>query len=111
MKILVVGGAGYIGSHFVLEASRAGHNVVVFDDLSSGFKNNIDTEIYSDPNKNLGKMLTFANKKGNPIACIIGGNEFKDQTITLKNLIAKKRENNQITIQKENLIDEIRKLI
>jgi len=38
MNILVVGGAGYIGSHFVLEASRAGHNVVVFDDLSSGFK-------------------------------------------------------------------------
>ena len=74
-------------------------------------KNNIDTEIYSDPNKNLGKMLTFANKKGNPIACIIGGNEFNDQTITLKNLIAKKGENNQITIQKDKLIDEIRKLI
>ena len=45
MNILVVGGAGYIGSHFVLEASRAGHNVVVFDDLSSGFKNNIDNEL------------------------------------------------------------------
>lgn len=45
MKILVVGGAGYIGSHFVLEASRAGHDVVVFDDLSSGFKDNIDNEI------------------------------------------------------------------
>ena len=28
-------------------------------------KKNINTEIYSDPNKNLGKQLTFANKKGN----------------------------------------------
>ena len=44
-------------------------------------KNNINTEIYSDPNKNLGKQLTFANKR-NPIACIIGDNEFKDKTIT-----------------------------
>ena len=42
MKILIVGGAGYIGSHVVLEAIKAGHEVVVFDDLSSGFKENID---------------------------------------------------------------------
>jgi len=74
-------------------------------------KNNINTEIYSDPNKNLGKQLTFSNKKGNPVACIIGDNEFKDQTITLKNLMAKKGENNQITIKKENLINEVKKYI
>ncbi len=74
-------------------------------------KNNINTEIYSDPNKNLGKQLTYANKKGNPVACIIGDNEFKDQTITLKNLIAKKGEDNQTTIQKDNLINEIKKFI
>ena len=74
-------------------------------------KNNINTEIYSDPNKNLGKQLTFSNKKGNPVACIIGDNEFKDQTITLKNLMAKKGENNQITIKKENLINEVKKYV
>ena len=74
-------------------------------------KNNINTEIYSDPNKNLGKQLTFSNKKGNPVACIIGDNEFKDQTITLKNLMAKKGENNQITVKKENLINEVKKYI
>ena len=73
--------------------------------------NNINTEVYSDPNKNLGKQLTFANKKGNPVACIIGDNEFKDQTITLKNLMAKKGENNQATIKKENLINEVKKYI
>ena len=74
-------------------------------------KNNINTEIYSDPNKNLGKQLTYANKKKNPVACIIGDNEFKDKTITLKNLLAKKGDNNQFTIKKENLINEIQKLI
>ncbi len=36
MKVLVVGGAGYIGSHTVYELIRAGHDVAVFDDLSTG---------------------------------------------------------------------------
>ena len=74
-------------------------------------KNNINTEIYSDPKKNLGKQLTFANKKGNLIACIIGDNEFKDQTISLKNLMAKKGEDNQITVPQKDLINEITKIL
>ena len=36
MKVLVVGGAGYIGSHMVLALRDAGHDAVVLDDLSSG---------------------------------------------------------------------------
>ena len=36
MKVLVVGGAGYIGSHMVLMLCDQGHEVVVIDDLSSG---------------------------------------------------------------------------
>src|ERR1044071_1857654 len=36
MKILVVGGAGYIGSHMVLVLSEEKHDIVVLDDLSSG---------------------------------------------------------------------------
>lgn len=38
MKILVTGGAGYIGSHTVAELLRAGHQVVVFDNLVYGHK-------------------------------------------------------------------------
>ena len=33
MKILVTGGAGYIGSHTTLELLKAGHDVVVVDNL------------------------------------------------------------------------------
>ena len=33
MKILVSGGTGYIGSHTVVELIRAGHEVVIFDNL------------------------------------------------------------------------------
>ena len=36
MKILVTGGAGFIGSHVADRYIRAGHEVVVVDDLSSG---------------------------------------------------------------------------
>lgn len=36
-KLLVVGGCGYIGSHMVKCLLDAGHQVVVLDDLSSGF--------------------------------------------------------------------------
>jgi len=34
--LLVTGGAGYIGSHAVRSLERAGHSIVVLDDLSSG---------------------------------------------------------------------------
>jgi len=37
-KILVVGGAGYIGSHMVKKLVRAGFDVVVLDDLSTGHR-------------------------------------------------------------------------
>ncbi len=74
-------------------------------------KNNINSEIFLDSNKNLGKQLTYANKRGCPIAVICGENEFKDSKITLKNLLGIKGEDNQITFSKENLVNEIKKFI
>ena len=40
-KILVTGGAGYIGSHVVHELCNAGHSVVVLDNLSLGRRENL----------------------------------------------------------------------
>src|SRR6478735_10398756 len=37
-SILVTGGAGYIGSHTVLQLVARGERVVVLDDLSTGFR-------------------------------------------------------------------------
>lgn len=41
MKILVTGGAGFIGSHIVDAFLSAGHEVCVVDDLSTGFRHNL----------------------------------------------------------------------
>lgn len=38
MKILVLGGAGYIGSHTALELVRAGKDVVIADNLVTGYR-------------------------------------------------------------------------
>ena len=43
-KILVTGGAGFIGSHIVDTYIKEGYHVVVVDDLSTGFKENINPE-------------------------------------------------------------------
>ena len=72
--------------------------------------NNIPSEIYLDQNKNLKKQLQYADRKKLDLAIICGENEFKDNTITIKNLKGVKGQNSQ-TIPKEKLIDEVKKLI
>ena len=72
--------------------------------------NNINAEIFLDSKKNLGKQLTFANKRELPVAIICGENEFNDKTVTIKNLKGVKGKNNQ-TIPKADLINEVKKLI
>jgi UDP-glucose 4-epimerase len=42
MKILVTGGAGYIGSHVVYELIDQGNEVTILDDMSLGLEENID---------------------------------------------------------------------
>ncbi|HEY5039601.1 MAG TPA: NAD-dependent epimerase/dehydratase family protein, partial [bacterium] len=45
MKILVTGGAGFIGSHVVDAYLQAGHDVVIVDDLSTGKKENLNPKV------------------------------------------------------------------
>ncbi len=45
MKILVTGGAGFIGSHVCDAFLQAGHEVVALDNLSSGRKENLDPRV------------------------------------------------------------------
>lgn len=53
MKVLVVGGAGYIGSHVVRALLDGSHDVRVYDNLSSGLRENLQSQaefVYGDIN-------------------------------------------------------------
>lgn len=59
MKILVTGGAGFIGYHLVKKLIQGGNQVIILDDLSSGQKDNIlDNCHYID-----GSILDIAHIK------------------------------------------------
>jgi UDP-glucose 4-epimerase len=45
MKVLITGGAGFIGSHIVDGLVAAGHDVAVIDDLSSGSRDNLPSSV------------------------------------------------------------------
>lgn len=45
MRVLVTGGAGFIGSHVADAYLQAGHTVGVVDDLSTGAKENLDPRV------------------------------------------------------------------
>ena len=44
MKVLVIGGAGYIGSHTTYELIHDGHEVVVMDNLTTGRKSSVNKD-------------------------------------------------------------------
>ena len=41
-RILVTGGAGFIGSNLVSQLSRQGHEIIILDNLSSGYRSNFE---------------------------------------------------------------------
>ena len=52
MKVLLAGGAGYIGSHTAVELLNAGHEVVIVDDYSNSSPESI-TRVQEITGKNV----------------------------------------------------------
>jgi UDP-glucose 4-epimerase len=63
MKLLLTGGAGYIGAHVAALAEREGHSVIIVDDLSTGVASRIATPLVginlssSDAVEKLSKLM------------------------------------------------------
>lgn len=68
-------------------------------------KNQINTEIWLDPDAKLEKQLKYADQKGIPYALIIGPEEAEKGLVTLKNLSTKAQE----TLKIEAAIDKMKK--
>ena len=44
MSVLIIGGAGYIGSHTVQYFQEKGEDVIVVDNLNTGHRNSVNVE-------------------------------------------------------------------
>ncbi|MCL2719831.1 MAG: UDP-glucose 4-epimerase GalE [Treponema sp.] len=67
MNILIIGGAGYIGSHVTREFLDNGHSCTVYDNLSSGLRENLFSQaefIHGDIHDYCSLLEVMKNKKG-----------------------------------------------
>lgn len=64
MKLLVTGGAGYIGSHVVHAAQAAGHDCVVVDNLSTGLSDRVSAEVEAIDLASEGALSKLTNLLG-----------------------------------------------
>lgn len=65
MRIIVTGGAGFIGSHIVDAYLKAGHRVAIIDNLSSGSRHNLNpkAKFYKADIKNLAALRAIFKKE------------------------------------------------
>ena len=64
MNILVTGGAGYIGSHTIIELLSSNHNVVVVDNLSNSSVESLRrVEDNNGKHQKIGKRHTDEEKR------------------------------------------------
>ncbi|MFT3925420.1 MAG: NAD-dependent epimerase/dehydratase family protein [Myxococcales bacterium] len=71
MKILVTGGAGFIGSHVADAALAAGHEVLVVDDLSTGRRENLPKQA---------RFVELDIRKGEQLADVVA--DFKPHMVS-----------------------------
>jgi len=66
-------------------------------------QNNVNTELYPDPNIKLGKQFKYASDKGIPFVAVIGPDEIEKNLVTLKNMAT----GDQKTLSQEDLLAQL----
>ena len=83
-----------------LDSNSLSYSLAVSQQLRDA---DINVEVYPDPNAKIQKQLKYANKKGIPFVAIIGDQELKDKTATLKNMT----EGTQETLSVSELVSKL----
>lgn len=84
MKILVTGGAGYIGSHVVKALIEKGHDVIIYDNLSRGNKALINPSALFIEGDLLNLLLLEKVFSENKIDCVIHLANFADASESVR---------------------------
>lgn len=93
MKIIVTGGAGYIGSHIVKDLIDNGNDVTIFDDLSTGKQENVDSRSFFIKGSTL-NLVDVDSAFNNNFDALIHLAAFKDANDSMLNMV--KYSNNNI---------------
>ena len=86
MKIIVTGGAGYIGSHIVKDLIDNGNDVTIFDDLSTGKLENIDSRSIFIKGNTL-NLVDVNSAFNNNFDALIHLAAFKDANDSMLNMV------------------------
>ena len=110
--ILITGGAGYIGSHCTLDFIRSGYDCVVFDNLSEGHKEAVQTPCFYQGDLSSLENLREVFKKYNIKAvvhfaanCYVGESATNPQKYYYNNVV------NTINLLKIMLENNVKKFV
>lgn len=106
----------------VMDRDKLPHYIAILNEIRDS---GIRAEIFLGETKNLTKQLKYADRVGIPVAVILGSDEFERNEVTVKNLVAGRRqalevgnreewlkaENIQETIPRESLISHVSALL
>ena len=88
MKILITGGAGFIGSHLSDALLAAGHEITIIDDLSSGTKDFLPKEAeflkMDIRDEKLGYRIREAQMQKVPYMLVVGDKEAEGGDLALR---------------------------
>jgi len=111
-EILVAGGAGYVGSHTVMELIRAGHTPIVVDNLSTGHKKSVlDSTFYNCDLGDVPGLIKIFSKHNIDAVIHFGANCYVGESVVNPHKYFKNNVGNTLGLLEAMLETNIKKII